>query len=75
MTTDADRLAEVELDPAERHRSLRQQYVAQQRAAGDGHGRNRRPVASMAELRRRRARRKQKQRARAVQSQTMERIS
>ena len=68
MTTDADRLAEVEVDPVERHRSLRQQYVAQMRMNGDGHNRRAPKSTSKAELRRRRARRKQKQRARTQAS-------
>ena len=61
-----DRLAEVELDAAGRHRELRAQWIAQQRVNGDGHGRGRRPSATMNELRKRRARRRAKQRARAT---------
>ena len=50
-------------DAAARHRELRRQYVAQQRAAGDGHSRRPGGQVSKAELRRRRARRRAKQQA------------
>ena len=72
MTTDA---TPTDADAAQRHRLLRQQWLAEQRQPGDGHGRGRRPAATMNELKKRRARRKGKQRARATLTQTPERAS
>ena len=60
MTTDT-----APTDAEARWRELREQFIAQQREGYDGHGRNRRPSATMNELRKRRARRKGKQRVRA----------
>ena len=57
MTADADRLAEVELDAAQRHRALREQYRAWQRDPKyDGH--NKKPANGKAALRRRKQRRR-----------------
>ena len=60
MTTDAEALAEV--DAEARWRELRRQHLEQLRASGDGHGRNRRPAATMDELKKRARRRKTKRR-------------
>ena len=63
MTTDADRLAEVELDAAQRHRALREQFKEWERSSYDGHGRRSLAGPAMDQLRKRAKRRRAKQRA------------
>ena len=51
-------------DAAQRHRALRQQFIAQEREGYDGHGRRPGGQVSKAELRRRRQRRRSNARLR-----------
>ena len=79
MTTDTDATAAAEalaeVDAAQRHRELREQFKEWEREGYDGHGRHAGSAKSKGEIRRRRQRRKAKQRARATLTQTMERAS
>ena len=55
LSWDFDRLAPTDTDTERRHRSLRQQWIEQQRANGDGHGRRPGGQVSKAQMNRRRA--------------------